>query len=134
MDNLLSTKEAAQLLAKSEDHVRHMAQTGKLVSEKVNESWVFLESNVQRYIKENYTFKSYKTLTEDLAKQAEKRYTEVLAAKISYLIGDLYSLAGQTKGMPINREIALALKYLESACNTVEKFSKANANGGVKWD
>lgn len=45
---LLSTKEAAEALGLSQDHVRRLLEEGKLKGKKIGNSWVVLELNYQR--------------------------------------------------------------------------------------
>jgi excisionase family DNA binding protein len=45
---LISTKEAAQVLGLSQDHVRRLLEQGKLKGKRVGNSWVVLELNYQR--------------------------------------------------------------------------------------
>lgn len=45
---LLSTKEAADKLGLSQDHIRRLLEEGKLMGKKIGNSWVVLELNYQR--------------------------------------------------------------------------------------
>ena len=47
-NQLLSTKEAAEMLGLSQDHVRRLLEEGKLKGKRVGNSWVVLELNYQR--------------------------------------------------------------------------------------
>ena len=47
-DSLLSTKEAAQILGLSQDHIRRLLEEGKLGGKKIGNSWVVLELNYER--------------------------------------------------------------------------------------
>lgn len=47
-DSLLSTKEAAEVLGLSQDHIRRLLEEGKLRGRKIGNSWVVLELNYER--------------------------------------------------------------------------------------
>jgi excisionase family DNA binding protein len=47
-NNLLSSKEAAQILGLSPDHIRRLIKDGVLKGKKIGNSWVVLELNYRR--------------------------------------------------------------------------------------
>lgn len=47
-DRLLSTKEAAEQLGLSPDHVRRLLEQGKITGKKIGNSWVVLELDYKR--------------------------------------------------------------------------------------
>lgn len=47
-DRLLSTKEAADRLGLSQDHIRRLLEKGKIRGQKIGNSWVVLDLSYQR--------------------------------------------------------------------------------------
>ncbi len=45
---MLSTKEAAEKLGLSQDHVRRLLEQGKITGKKIGNSWVVLELDYKR--------------------------------------------------------------------------------------
>ena len=59
-DTLLSTKEAAEVLGLSQDHIRRLLEQGKLKGKRVGNSWVVLELNYKRQRKPKTSRKGIK--------------------------------------------------------------------------
>lgn len=50
-DRLISLSEAADLYGFNADHLRHMAQRGRLHAQKIGNSWVTTPADVEKYIR-----------------------------------------------------------------------------------